>query len=545
MTSAFEGKTIVLTGTFVTMKRNEAKQQLTEIGAKVTGSISKNTDILIHGDKAGSKLAKAKSLGVELMTEHEMVAVLTDAGADMGDAADQLAEADAAKNEQMKEVRATIAAANAAFIEQFGATPAQLLTLYFRVFEQRPDVVAFDKKIGAPASDGELQRWHGEVPPELLALASELGEYEFNWVFKEHEATRNEYSNGYNGGRIALFGLSRFRWYPIEDWQKEYEDFEADAMFDDFVAEGLAKLEYYANQKPCDAQLIFDNANDCVRYPLGTINEYLTKGARNAFTWYWQSGGEGEFVDQLRQSSAAVDEAAAIRVFESKGLTAPEATALARWLGEDAQLLVHASETEDGKAAMELAAKFPLANQTSDRSMDLQLVEQLGQAGDPIAQDELDAKIADHIQFLETGGAGGTWMLLSVSGLPLCMYQGAAGAEGEQAVFRLTNVANLSLEDCLLEYADLSGAYAPGVDFSGARLAGSVATDSVFENAKFDSANLKNVDFSGAKLAGASFRGADLTGADFEACDLTGADFTDAKLDDSRFPGALLDDAVR
>jgi len=107
--SAFEGKTIVLTGTFVTMKRNEAKKQLTEVGAKVTGSVSKNTDILIHGDKAGSKLAKAKSLGVQLMTEHEMVAILTDSGADMGDAAEQLAEADAAKNEEMKEAREAIA----------------------------------------------------------------------------------------------------------------------------------------------------------------------------------------------------------------------------------------------------------------------------------------------------------------------------------------------------------------------------------------------------------------------------------------------------
>src|SRR5262245_11094864 len=69
--SDLKGKKVVLTGTFVTMKRDEAEKLLTEAGATISGSISKSTDLLIHGEKAGSKLAKATSLGVARMTEAE------------------------------------------------------------------------------------------------------------------------------------------------------------------------------------------------------------------------------------------------------------------------------------------------------------------------------------------------------------------------------------------------------------------------------------------------------------------------------------------
>lgn len=70
------GKTIVLTGTLTGMARNEAKAALEALGAKVTGSVSKNTHILIAGEKAGSKLTKAETLGVEIWDEATMIAVL-------------------------------------------------------------------------------------------------------------------------------------------------------------------------------------------------------------------------------------------------------------------------------------------------------------------------------------------------------------------------------------------------------------------------------------------------------------------------------------
>lgn len=70
------GKTVVLTGTFTTLSRDVAKARLIAQGAKVTGSVSAKTDYLIAGEKAGSKLAKAQSLGVSVLSEDEMLAEL-------------------------------------------------------------------------------------------------------------------------------------------------------------------------------------------------------------------------------------------------------------------------------------------------------------------------------------------------------------------------------------------------------------------------------------------------------------------------------------
>lgn len=72
----FAGKTIVITGTFEAFDRNELKSRLTRLGAKVTGSVSKNTDLLLAGEKAGSKLAKAEQLGVETWDETQVVKAL-------------------------------------------------------------------------------------------------------------------------------------------------------------------------------------------------------------------------------------------------------------------------------------------------------------------------------------------------------------------------------------------------------------------------------------------------------------------------------------
>ncbi len=65
----FVGKKVVVTGTLSNMKRDEAKAQLKALGARVQSSVSKNTDILIAGEKAGSKLTKAQDLGVEVLDE--------------------------------------------------------------------------------------------------------------------------------------------------------------------------------------------------------------------------------------------------------------------------------------------------------------------------------------------------------------------------------------------------------------------------------------------------------------------------------------------
>ncbi len=76
--SPFAGKTIVLTGTLESFQRNELKEKLESLGAKVTGSVSKNTDLVIAGEKAGSKLQKAETLGVEVWDEARLLDALGD-----------------------------------------------------------------------------------------------------------------------------------------------------------------------------------------------------------------------------------------------------------------------------------------------------------------------------------------------------------------------------------------------------------------------------------------------------------------------------------
>lgn len=71
--SDFDGKTIVLTGKLKHFSRNDLKEQLELLGAKVTGSVSSNTDLLVAGESAGSKLTHAQELEIEIWNEEELL----------------------------------------------------------------------------------------------------------------------------------------------------------------------------------------------------------------------------------------------------------------------------------------------------------------------------------------------------------------------------------------------------------------------------------------------------------------------------------------
>ena len=74
--SPFYNKTVVLTGTLSHYGRKEATELLENMGAKVAGSVSKKTSYVIYGAEAGSKLDKARELGVQLMDEEEFLKIL-------------------------------------------------------------------------------------------------------------------------------------------------------------------------------------------------------------------------------------------------------------------------------------------------------------------------------------------------------------------------------------------------------------------------------------------------------------------------------------
>jgi DNA ligase (NAD+) len=72
-----DGEIMVITGKFSSASREEISAALQALGAKVTGSVSKNTTALVCGESAGSKLTKATSLGIRIIDEAELDTLLT------------------------------------------------------------------------------------------------------------------------------------------------------------------------------------------------------------------------------------------------------------------------------------------------------------------------------------------------------------------------------------------------------------------------------------------------------------------------------------
>lgn len=143
----------------------------------------------------------------------------------------------------------------------------------------------------------------------------------------------------------------------------------------------------------------------------------------------------------------------------------------------------------------------------------------------PMKPEAFKKLLEDHNEFLQSGGAGGSWKTMSIGegpkGMVIGVYTGAGGLRGKQATPFQTNLEGLPLVGVQLPYANLIGVMCRNQNLEGANFEGTVATDSDFSGSSFKNANLRKADFSRSILLNCDFTGADLTDADFENAEVT------------------------
>lgn len=218
-----------------------------------------------------------------------------------------------------------------------------------------------------------------------------------------------------------------------------------------------------------------------------------------------------------------------------------------QWLTLDGLLDISSCQSFWTLDRLRLARRFPLVDQptlpnpqVATLSMQKKAAQQV-----PMAVEDWQAKVDAHLQFLEEGGIGGKWSIITLQGRTMGIYQSAHNGQGQQALLDCQRLeASIDVQGLYLPYSSWCGAYLKGLDGSDADLTGSLFIDAQLTGAIFAEANLENVDFSRSTLRGVSFVNANLTGADFEGCDLTRADFRGAILTGSRFKGANMHEVV-
>jgi hypothetical protein len=265
-----EGKIVVLTGTFTTMKRAEAEQRLKAAGATVSGSVSKKTQLLVHGADAGSKLAKAQSLGVPLLTEAELVALLGLEGA-----SEALVAVEEAKSPVAKAV--------------------DELRLFVQALKKRADVTVKRAEIGRKASKADLAALV-DVPAELVELYRAANGIHIEWEFVEPRGA----------GCMHIWPISP--WIRFTGDEEHYMGFgerqEALAL-DHIQPEGNTWL--VRTKGTTEAQIIFASAAEGADGVTAarSIADYLREAMRCGLVYYWpRCFRENRYVSYADQEAA-------------------------------------------------------------------------------------------------------------------------------------------------------------------------------------------------------------------------------------------------
>ena len=202
---------------------------------------------------------------------------------------------------------------------------------------------------------------------------------------------------------------------------------------------------------------------------------------------------------------------------------------------------------------------FAFADQpgTDFSDVDRTFLRKLADQSKKITPVEWTRILAEHQEFLNTGGGGGLWQTMNVNGVILGIYAGPSttrtntanqdnlSIQGTHAVLNNRTLEGLPLHGVNLSSANLVGILCQKQDFNQATLGHALVTDAFLAGTSFREAKLVGTDFSRSDMRGCDFSGADLTKADFENVNLTGATFIGAQLQGARFPGAILTEIKR
>lgn len=194
------------------------------------------------------------------------------------------------------------------------------------------------------------------------------------------------------------------------------------------------------------------------------------------------------------------------------------------------------------KSSIVSEATFPMSNVNghSTKHLKTSMMWDMAKTKKTVTSKELKSILKKHLDFLNSGGFGGSWSTYEAGGIVLGIYYGSS-TKGKYADFYLNNIdSQTSMANLNLAYGNFCGVYAPNVDFSGTNLKGALFTDAFLDGADFSNCDLSGADFSRASMRDCKFNGANLIGSDFENCDCSNSDFSASNRDRSRFPGTKL-----
>ncbi len=415
---------------------------------------------------------------------------------------------------------------------------------------ETPGVVVSGFNTFSPATDSDIgqaeQALGARMDNSIESFYRQTNGLQLTWIFEDNEqfdAQRHapkedaldwDYMyydyHAYDGAVMILPLPLAFS----KDWEEQvYFDFMTDEEEQAFSGETYGLLSFAKKIKPFDC---FSKYYDMAFFLNGTGNPPVILGDDH----------QACYTDSKRTDFASYMEF----VLANKGVVSRRNGFYHEFGGHDKPPIETPQSYFSKERVLDLSVFrlkeiFPLSDKPGSSTAGLQtaMMQQMAETSKPITKSQFQKITEEHHKFLASGGAGGKWQTVQVSGLVIGIYSGVKFEEGEQAVFDRKHIpASLDLSDTALPFSNFCGCFAKGVDFSGADLSRSLFTDSMLAGTLFAEARLNACDFSRANLQGANFVNADLRDADFENCDLTGADFTGALLEGSKFPGAILKD---